>query len=65
MQLLDIAGVAKNYDYEWPGGDVEKFPYCIDYEAVAPDGKHQVRIGFGQRETYGQPRKRVVGDIRK
>lgn len=60
MQLLDVVEVGTDYDYRWPGGNVESYPHWIEYRAAGADGEHRVRIGFGVRAVYGRDRKRVV-----
>lgn len=60
MQLLDIIAVGSDHIYRWPSGNEEPYPNWVEYRAVATDGGHQVRIGFGSRVTYGQPRRRIV-----
>ena len=60
MQLLDILAAGSDFAYQWPTGAPEPYPHWIDYNTIATDGEHRVRIGFGSRTTYGQPRKRVV-----
>ena len=60
MQLLDLVAVGSDHVYRWPSGNEEPYPNWVQYRAWATDGEHQVRIGFGTRTTYGQPRRRVV-----
>ena len=60
MQILRISGVGENYDYRWPGGNTEHYDNWIEYEALAVDGSHSMRIGVGYRPTYGKDRVRVV-----
>jgi hypothetical protein len=60
MQLLDVQAVGTGYTYRWPSGNQEPYPHWIEYRAVSADGEHRVRIGFGNRTTYGRDRKRVL-----
>lgn len=60
MQLLDILATGSNHVYRWPSGYEEPYPHWIEYRALASDGEHAVRVGFGLRTTYGRARKRVV-----
>src|SRR3954447_13815559 len=60
MQLLDIQETRADLVHTWPDGNQEMYPQWIAYRAVAPDGQHLLRIGFGTRTTYGRARKRVV-----
>ena len=60
MQLLDILAVGADLSYLWPSGDREPYPHWVEYRAIATDGEHRARIGFGSRVTYGQPRRRLV-----
>ncbi len=60
MLLKDVVGLASDWEYVWPGADREVYGSCVDYRAIAWDGEHEVRVGFGMRPTYGQDRKRVV-----
>ena len=59
MHITGLAGVNTNYTYEWPV-DTETYDYVIEYRALADDGKHSIKIGFGQRFTYGKERARVI-----
>ena len=60
MQIQRISSVGENYDYRWPSGNTERFDHWIEYEALAVDGSHGIRVGFGYRATYGEDRSRVV-----
>jgi len=60
MQIVNITQVTPNYEFRWPGGDIESYPNSIEYRAVAHDGEHSIRIGFGNRYAYGRERIRVV-----
>jgi hypothetical protein len=60
MQLLDVTAVGTDYAYRWPAGNLEPYPHWVEYRALAADGTHTVRIGFGTRTTYGRDRRRVV-----
>ena len=60
MQILTISHAGENHDYRWPSGNIESYGNWIEYEALAADGVHLVRIGFGSRTTYGEDRVRVV-----
>lgn len=60
MQLLDVADVGTNYTYTWPDGSPEKYSSWVEYKALAQDGAHRLRIGFGERFVYGRMRKRVI-----
>ena len=60
MQIVDVTGIGTNYVYRWPSGDREDYPFWIEYRAIAVDGEHTVRIGFGERPVYGGDRARVV-----
>ena len=59
MQLLDATSAGTDYRYQWPSGNEESFIY-MDYKAIGTDGEHYVRIGFCDRKTYGEVRRRVV-----
>ena len=59
MQIVNITQVTPNYQFKWPK-DTEDYPNSIEYRALADDGEHQIRIGFGSRHTYGRERTRVV-----
>ena len=60
MQILDVVDSGKNYSYTWPDKSREAYPVWIEYDAVAPDGNHRLRIGFGDRPVYDRKRKRVT-----
>jgi len=60
MQIVNVQKTGADFTYRWPSGESEEYPQRIDYRAVAADGEHDVRIGFGTRTTYGRPRPRVV-----
>ena len=60
MQILEVVNVVKNDTFQWPGGDQERYAICIVYKCISDEGKHEVKIGFGKRETYGKERCRVV-----
>jgi hypothetical protein len=59
MRVVSVKNVGKNFEFQWPGGS-ETYDYFIEYEAIADDGKHNIRIGFCKREVYGKNRIRVV-----
>ena len=59
MRIVRIVDIGKNFVYKWPEG-TQKFDYFIQYIAVAEDGEHKVKIGFGKRHTYDRDRIRVV-----
>lgn len=46
--------------YKWPDGSTEKYQNWIDYQGVASDGEHRIRIGFCRRTVYGKERERVT-----
>jgi hypothetical protein len=58
--MLDILNVGSNYNFKWPGGDIEKFDFTIIYKALSDAGNHKITIGYGYRNTYGKDRRRVV-----
>jgi len=60
MQLLDVLKVIKNYSFQWPDGNTEKYKVAITYKAVSNDGEHEITIGYTKRDTYGKDRRRVV-----
>ena len=60
MQIVNIIQVTPNYEFKWPGGDIESYASSIEYQALADDGGHLIRIGFGTRNAYGRDRIRVV-----
>jgi hypothetical protein len=59
MIVIDIKDIKKNITYDWPEGP-QIYDFSIDYETVAEDGKHNVRIGFCRKEIYGKERIRVT-----
>ena len=59
MQLLDVTSAGVDYRYQWPSGNEESFIW-IEYRALESTAEHDVRIGFCDRKTYGQLRRRVV-----
>ena len=59
MRIIRIKDVGKNFMYKWPEGP-ETFDLFVDYEIGSDDGKHDVRVGFCKRRTYGKDRARVV-----
>ena len=59
MHIVGIKNVGRDFTYQWPEGS-ERYDFFIEYETVADDGKHSVRIGFCKRKTYGKERIRVV-----
>ena len=60
MQIVSITQVTPGYEFRWPSGDIESYASSIEYRAVADDGEHLIRIGFGSRYAYGRERIRVV-----
>ena len=60
MRVLNIIQVGTDYVHKWPSGNPEEFPNWIDYQAVAEDGKHIVRVSFGIRPVYGRDRLRAI-----
>jgi len=59
MRIIEMRNAGRDYDYKWPK-ETEAFDFFVDYMAMGQDGKHDVRIGFGKRETYARDRIRVV-----
>jgi hypothetical protein len=59
MQILTVVAAGKDYEHHWPGGN-ETYAAWIDYEAIAEDGPHTVRIGFGTRPVYERERVRII-----
>jgi hypothetical protein len=53
-----VKDVGKNFTYQWPEGP-ETY-YFIEYIAMDEEGEHAVKIGFGERHTYGRDRIRIV-----
>ncbi len=60
MQLLDVASTGTNYQYRWPDTSTETYASWVEYRAHSADGNHPVRVAFGDRDTYGKPRRRVL-----
>jgi hypothetical protein len=60
MQLLDVASAGTNYQHRWPDGSTEPYPSWVEYRARSADGDHTVRVAFGDRNTYGRQRCRVL-----
>ena len=60
MQLLDVASAGTNYQHRWPDGSMEPYPSWVEYRARSADGDHTVRVAFGDRNTYGRQRRRVL-----
>jgi len=60
MQILNIISVSSNHSFKWPDGSIENYDNSIDYNAIAEDGQHILRIGYCLRNTYGRTRRRVV-----
>jgi hypothetical protein len=60
MQITDVLRVGTSYRYKWPDGTIETYLNWIDYQALAGDGKHKIKIGFCRRTVYGQKRERVT-----
>jgi len=59
MHVLGINKTEKNFKYDWPTG-YEEFDHGIEYNTLAKDGKHIVKIGFGKRSVYGKNRVHIV-----
>lgn len=59
MRVVKINNVGGNFTYQWPAG-TEAFDNFVEYGAIAEDGEHNVKIGFGRRHTYRRDRIRVV-----
>jgi len=60
MQIVNITRVTPNHQFKWPDGSTEVYPRSVEYRALADDGAHEIRIGFGSRYAYGRERPRVV-----
>lgn len=60
MQIINLTKTGKNFKFIWPGNQKEIYANWVEYRAVAEDGDHKVRIGFGERFVYGLERLRVV-----
>ena len=60
MKILDVVNSGTDYLYKWPSGNQELYAHWIDYGCSSGGMTNRVRIGFGDRKTYGANRKRVV-----
>jgi hypothetical protein len=59
MQIVELVEVTSNYQFRWPA-DTEYYPSSVLYRAIADDGEHEIRIGFGGRNAYGRERPRII-----
>jgi len=59
LQIKKVIDMRKDFHYTWPTGVVENY-YLIEYQAIAEDGEHKVKILFGEREVYEKTRARVM-----
>ena len=59
MHIIGIKDAGRNFTYQWPEG-TETYSYFVEYIAVHEDGTHDIKIGFGNRHTYGRDRIRIV-----
>lgn len=59
MHILRMKDAGRNFTYQWPEGR-ETYNYFVEYIAMDKDGEHDVKIGFGERHTYGKERIRIV-----
>ena len=59
MRIVKMKDAGRNSTYQWPQG-LEKYDYFVEYEALAEDGRHTIKIGFCERFTYGRNRIRVI-----
>ena len=60
MRVLNIIQVGTDYIHKWPSGNFESFPNWIDYQTIADDGHHTVRVTFGIRSAYSRDRLRAI-----
>lgn len=60
MRIVRMKDAGRNFSYQWPDGSKEVYDCFVEYEATAEDGEHTVKIGFGNRHTYGRSRSRIV-----
>lgn len=60
MQIINLAKTGKNFKFIWPGNQKEVYANWVEYQAVAEDATHKIRIGFGKRFVYRIERIRVV-----
>jgi hypothetical protein len=60
MQIINVLQAGTDYPYKWPDGSTEIYQTWIEYEALAGDGKHKIKIGFCRRAVYNQERVRVT-----
>ena len=60
MQVLSMKSAGTGYEYKWPSGNIETYRAWADFRAVAQDGEHLIRIGFGTRSVWQSDRERVV-----
>lgn len=60
MKIKDIVGVATQYSFTWPGGDIEDYDHVVVYDAISNSGSHKVSVGYTYRNTYGRDRRRIV-----
>lgn len=58
--MLDVASAGTNYQHRWPDGSTELYPSWIEYQALSAERDHSVRLAFGNRDTYGRSRRRVL-----
>jgi len=59
LQIKKVIDLRKDFHYTWPTGVVENYD-LIEYQAIAEDGEHNVKILFGEREVYEKTRARVM-----
>jgi hypothetical protein len=58
VKIVSFLGIKENFEYQW-FDTIEKYT-IIQYIAIDEEGRHEINIGYTERETYGLNRKRVV-----
>lgn len=59
MQILKVNGAGGSFDYQWPK-EIEYFDFYVEYVGKVGNKSCIFRVGFGNRNTYGTSRARVV-----
>jgi len=60
MHIVGIENVGRNFSYKWPNNYNEPYKHFIEYKVKTHGKIHNVKIGFGKRDVYGEERIRIV-----
>ena len=51
------------FSFVWPPGNTEHFEFADTYEVFARNQPEEVHVAYGQREAFGDTRRRIIAFI--